>query len=478
MSEKPRTKRVAQGTPKAKLKVASSKKAQPAKAVAIVANPRTRRAAQSAPVGQPKSTGSKKMHPANAVAMNVKPRAKRLVQSAPKTKPKVLSPPKVQPAKQRATRIKPEVITPALVIDEIDTDSHVVPYDKNLLERARTQWQFGDWESLAALDRNTLQHHPDRAKLALLAAAGNLQVNNVGTAKQFIRLAQDWGCSKKLVSQILIAGVHNSLGRAAAVAGQQTRALKHFESAISVGTPGSNVKLRSQARMGEQLQQVRLLRGNATLDVVAVDKRPLQGSAYNAASVLDATHKSRDVLHDYWRSNQQDPIGYVNASEKRSLRLVETFRQYVGPGRILEIGTNAGRNLHHLYAAGYFDLVGIEISPVAVSTLRNIYPELSEVPIYLGAVEELIESFSDKSFECVFTMAVLEHIHNDSDWIFAHIARIANCVITIEDELRSGERHFSRNYERVFTSLGMRQSHMEDRTKWGLPTGFVARVFV
>ena len=28
-----------------------------------------------------------------------------------------------------------------------------VPYDENLLERARTQWQFGDWESLARIDR-------------------------------------------------------------------------------------------------------------------------------------------------------------------------------------------------------------------------------------------------------------------------------------------------------------------------------------
>lgn len=46
-----------------------------------------------------------------------------------------------------------------------------IPYDEALLDRARTQWQFGDWESLAAITQQPLQHHPERAKLALMAAA-------------------------------------------------------------------------------------------------------------------------------------------------------------------------------------------------------------------------------------------------------------------------------------------------------------------
>ncbi len=141
-------------------------------------------------------------------------------------------------------------------------NTSLVPYDENLLERARTQWQFGDWESLIKIERETLQHHPDRAKLALLAAAGHLQQGDNNTARQFTRLAQDWGCSKKLVSQILIAGVHNSLGRAAAVIGQQTRAMRHFESAIANGALGSDVRLISQARAGQQLSQLGLAAGS------------------------------------------------------------------------------------------------------------------------------------------------------------------------------------------------------------------------
>ncbi|EXI68583.1 MAG: hypothetical protein AW08_00895 [Candidatus Accumulibacter adjunctus] len=145
------------------------------------------------------------------------------------------------------------------VVLEARPEQAVVPYDESLLERARTQWQFGDWRSLAQLTRDTLQHHPDRAKLTLLAAAGRLQIGQEAEAKQFLRLAQDWGVSKRLISQFLIAGVHNSLGRAAAIGNRQPRALQHFENAIAVGTPGGDLRLLAQARIGEQMQQLKLL---------------------------------------------------------------------------------------------------------------------------------------------------------------------------------------------------------------------------
>ena len=134
----------------------------------------------------------------------------------------------------------------------------VVPYDENLLERSRTQWQFGDWASLAALERDTFQHHPDRAKLALLAAAGHSATGSTEEARQYTRLALDWGCSKKLVSQILIAGVHNTLGRAAAVSGQEQCALQHFQASLQVGAPRSDVRLLAQARVSQQFSQLGL----------------------------------------------------------------------------------------------------------------------------------------------------------------------------------------------------------------------------
>ena len=140
-----------------------------------------------------------------------------------------------------------------------DAHAHLVPFDEYLLERSRTQWQFGDWASLANLDRDTLQHHPDRAKLALLAAAGQAQQGDAAQARQYIRLAQDWGCSKKLIAQILISGVHNSLGRAAAAGGQAHTSAQHFQDAIRVGMPNLDSRLLTQARAQQQLTDMGLV---------------------------------------------------------------------------------------------------------------------------------------------------------------------------------------------------------------------------
>lgn len=127
--------------------------------------------------------------------------------------------------------------------------AEVMPYDDTLLEYARTQWQFGDWESLASINQEKLQHHPQRAKLALLAAAGHFQLGNQQEAHRFIRLAEDWGCSRKLVAQILISGTHNSLGCAAALIGRQPRALEHFHHAVklggNLGEPGLIAQIRA-----------------------------------------------------------------------------------------------------------------------------------------------------------------------------------------------------------------------------------------
>ncbi len=140
------------------------------------------------------------------------------------------------------------------------TEEHagtIVPYDENLLERAKTQWQFGDWQSLVAIDHNSLEQHPERAKLALLAAAGHAQLGDTVTARRLIDLAEGWGCNKRLIAQILIAGVHNSLGGAAANVGQEARALDHFKNFVTIGSPGRDVRLLTGARAHQQPSQLK-----------------------------------------------------------------------------------------------------------------------------------------------------------------------------------------------------------------------------
>lgn len=144
-------------------------------------------------------------------------------------------------------------------VEHVDSSevSKLVPYDENLLERSRTQWQFGDWVSLCTLTRDDLQHHPDRAKLALLAAAGHQQIGDMAETKVWVRLAGEWGCNQKLINQILIAGAQNTLARAAALAGQDHKALALFEAAIDTGSPNAD-RLIKNARVAYQFEQLGL----------------------------------------------------------------------------------------------------------------------------------------------------------------------------------------------------------------------------
>lgn len=128
-------------------------------------------------------------------------------------------------------------------------------YDENLLDSCMTQWKFGDWHSLIKISKEQLEHHPERDKLAILVAAGHFQIGALSVAKEFTQTAISWGCSQRVVSQILIAGVHNSLGRAAVLSQEPERALSHFKEAITIGTPKGEVTLFVQARAAEQIRQ-------------------------------------------------------------------------------------------------------------------------------------------------------------------------------------------------------------------------------
>jgi SAM-dependent methyltransferase len=192
--------------------------------------------------------------------------------------------------------------------------------------------------------------------------------------------------------------------------------------------------------------------------------------------------KSRDELHQYWRQPGSGnlPHEYLEG-EVRSVFLKEMINKHASQdATILEIGCNVGRNLNHLFHSGFKQLSGIEISGNAVQLLRQSFPEMAAcTKIYNAPVEEAIRDFKDGEFDLVFTMAVLEHIHTNSEWIFPEIGRITkSTLITIEDEGDFSWRHFPRNYKKVFESLGMEQIDTINCSAIdGLGPTFFARIF-
>jgi hypothetical protein len=136
----------------------------------------------------------------------------------------------------------------------------MVAYDSAMLDIARTQWLFGDWASLVSITEERIQQHPDRANLALFAAAGMAQLGRAQEAKILTFQALDWGCNPRLVHQIIISGTYNSLARANTLLGKKTIAIKFFDSAIDAYTPNAD-RLVKVARATFQINQLGLQEG-------------------------------------------------------------------------------------------------------------------------------------------------------------------------------------------------------------------------
>ena len=193
--------------------------------------------------------------------------------------------------------------------------------------------------------------------------------------------------------------------------------------------------------------------------------------------------KSCNELHNYWRhpwDKRNLPQSYLEG-KARSQFLVKIMKRYVSTNAIiLEIGCNVGRNLNYLFLADFRNLQGVEISEKAVRLLKQYFHEMANhTKIYRMPIEEIIREFKDCEFDTVFTMAVLEHIHEESEWILPEIVRIIkDFLITVEDESGISWRHFPRNYKKVFEPLGMKQiEEINCSDIDGLSRSFFARIF-
>ncbi len=174
-----------------------------------------------------------------------------------------------------------------------------------------------------------------------------------------------------------------------------------------------------------------------------------------ARTVID----DRQSIHRFW--SQSRPLNNVFPQSEwspRSQTIVSILDPYVTRDvSILELGCNAGRNLNHLYNAGFHNLGAIELSSGAVQRLRSAYPALRDVRIDIGPAEEMLTQYGDGAFDVVFTMAVIEHIHPDSKNAFAEIARVAaRYVLAIEPRDGSAtHRQYPWNVAKEYRAVGL-----------------------
>ncbi len=133
----------------------------------------------------------------------------------------------------------------------------------------RNSWYIGDWEALVQLDKADLFQRPERAKLALLVAAGYQQLGNINAVRRCTDLALEWGCSYNLVYRVLTSGIYNLLGRGAAVAHRYKLSLKYFKSAFAVMEIADNPqRTLLKSRVKKQIGQISSLNTQRVINLV------------------------------------------------------------------------------------------------------------------------------------------------------------------------------------------------------------------
>lgn len=143
----------------------------------------------------------------------------------------------------------------------------------------KENWYFGEWRKLAEVDIEKLHSHPEVAKLAALKAAGFQQLGDMENCRKYTQIAKHLGCDNILLARLLISGVHNSLGKIAALHDKKDKVAYHFGQAVNVGAFTDN-RLAKQSRTIRELAKIGLMdQAVEVIDDVANEKVEEQISA-------------------------------------------------------------------------------------------------------------------------------------------------------------------------------------------------------
>lgn len=371
-----------------------------------------------------------------------------------------------------------------------------------LLDRARMQWLIGDWESLSKLDMDQIQHHPDRAKLALLVSAGLMQGGQADRAKQHLAQAYRWGVPKKLAFSILYSGVRQSLHQVThgkTLGGAQ---LTNGSSSEPNGAPSSSASdtaamLSRLTEIHDSIQDLppllapgvktvsdELIRVRKFLDAVINREvknaaRQVQASAavqhYLDTGELLPFHPESDtwpispdfsyILLQLLETQDYDFVvefgsGLSTVLVARSLDKLDQKRQGKPPIRFLSfdhLPEFQGRTLDLLKQAGLDDRVELCLAPLADYSAPNgrTYP-------YYSCQERISAFVGAQSIAGLKVLAIVdgppavtgEHARYPAGPILAQAFREVSLDILLDDLIREDEKQVAKFWEEEFHASG------------------------
>lgn len=232
------------------------------------------------------------------------------------------------------------------------SDGDVLLFDRRLYQRAHDQWLLGDWESLAKLDRKTVEPHPERARLALLAAVAQQRVGTPERARLWASLAREWGCDRELMSRVLLADAYDTLSLASAAKGDDKRAERFIEQSAALMLPDTSrtfllpIKHRQQDERLERARRLYRMRVAADRAVCAneslalasktqgyLDHPRFSASAYRYYQTLDESTDPKPFLLLDAKSLPRSGLHYLKNTLSRLLQQHFSFCEwYQEPG--------------------------------------------------------------------------------------------------------------------------------------------------
>lgn len=184
-----------------------------------------------------------------------------------------------------------------------------------------------------------------------------------------------------------------------------------------------------------------------------------------------------DVRRDWAeRSGEFSPEYYARIGPNEvSETLAEVLAHYVDESAaILEVGCGSGRHLAHLHEHGFENLTGIDINDESFTVMAEQYPRLAKTGTFrTGSIEELLPAVDEDTFDVVYSVETLQHIHPDDEWVFEEFARVtSDLLVTAENEGNGPTRGrtetpvsyvndefplYHRDWKGVFSSRGFAQ---------------------
>ncbi len=194
-------------------------------------------------------------------------------------------------------------------------------FEDGLAQQCREKWRRGDWEGLLSLSLDDVERHPQRARLALMIASAHQAQGDHAHTRTLTGLAMQWGCSGHLVARVLLAGIHNTLGRAAVASGKlRDRALHHFDQAVAPGGPRGARRLALHQRVQSQLSQ---------LQMTAETGRLLDGNRTSAMPAPPLVATPLRELHDGLRQQGEMLLAQIVDQQRRMDRMHKQIEQTV-----------------------------------------------------------------------------------------------------------------------------------------------------